>query len=65
MTLSSRGRMVFTSDAAIFEIYVSDDGTWTVLMLDVTGPGSVLAAGDGWESSVEDVRETEPRHGSI
>jgi len=50
------------SDAAIIEIYVSDDGTWTVLMSDVTGRSCVLAAGDGWESSVEDVRETEPRH---
>ncbi|SUU87949.1 hypothetical protein EDC40_104463 [Aminobacter aminovorans] len=62
MTLPSRGRMVFTSDAAIFEIYVADDGTWTVLMSEVTGRSCVLAAGDGWESSVEDARETKPRH---
>ncbi|GAA2834562.1 hypothetical protein [Aminobacter aminovorans] len=54
--------MVFTSDAAIFEIYVADDGTWTVLMSEVTGRSCVLAAGDGWESSVEDARETKPRH---
>jgi hypothetical protein len=50
------------SDAAIIEIYISDDGTWTVLMSDVRGRSCVLAAGDGWENSADAVRETDPRH---
>lgn len=49
-------------DAAIVEIYISDDGTWTVLLSDVRGRSCVLAAGDGWESSVDEIKETEPRH---
>jgi hypothetical protein len=49
-------------DAAIVEIYISADGTWTVLLSDVRGRSCVLAAGDGWESAADEVREAEPRH---
>lgn len=50
------------SDDAIIEIYTSDNGTWTVLMTDVRGRSCVLAAGDGWEASIDVVRKFEPRH---
>ena len=50
------------SDDAIIEIYTSANGTWTVLMTDVRGRSCVLAAGDGWENSMDVVREIEPRH---
>ncbi|WP_434724381.1 hypothetical protein [Mesorhizobium sp. RIZ17] len=37
--------------AAIFEVFVSPSGTWTILMTDVKGQSCILAAGDGWEDT--------------
>ena len=37
--------------AAIFEVFVSASGTWTILMTDVKGQSCILAAGDGWEDT--------------
>ncbi|MDX8525102.1 hypothetical protein RFM68_11330 [Mesorhizobium sp. MSK_1335] len=36
---------------AIFEVFVSPGGTWTILMTDVKGQSCILAAGDGWEDT--------------
>ena len=38
--------------AAIFEVFVSAGGTWTILMTDVRGQSCILAAGDGWENTL-------------
>ncbi len=34
--------------AAVFEIYASEKGTWTMIMTQTTGVTCVLAAGDAW-----------------
>ncbi|SFO45707.1 hypothetical protein SAMN03159463_01975 [Mesorhizobium sp. NFR06] len=39
-------------EAAIFEVFVSAGGTWTILMTDVKGRSCILAAGDGWEDTL-------------
>ena len=39
-------------EAAIFEVFVSAGGTWTILMTDVNGQSCILAAGDGWEDTL-------------
>lgn len=38
--------------AAIFEVFVSASGTWTILMTDVKGQSCILAAGEGWEDTL-------------
>lgn len=38
--------------AAIFEVFVSAGGTWTILMTDVKGQSCILAAGEGWEDTL-------------
>ncbi|PBC06324.1 hypothetical protein CK220_01850 [Mesorhizobium sp. WSM3860] len=39
-------------DVAIFEVFVSASGTWTILMTDVKGQSCILAAGEGWEDTL-------------
>jgi len=34
--------------AAVFEIYASQQGTWTMIMTQTTGVTGVLAAGGAW-----------------
>jgi hypothetical protein len=34
--------------AAVFEIYASEQGTWTMIVTQATGMTCVLAAGDAW-----------------
>lgn len=34
----------------VLEIFVSDQGTWTVLASDTKGRSCVLSVGDGWDS---------------
>lgn len=46
---SAYGRI---GDDAIVEIYASDSGTWTLVMTSTTGESCIVAAGDGWESTV-------------
>ncbi|MDX8531624.1 hypothetical protein RFM41_09295 [Mesorhizobium sp. VK25A] len=38
--------------SAIFEVFVSASGTWTILMTDVKGQSCILAAGEGWEDTL-------------
>jgi len=38
-------------EAALFEVFVSPGGSWTILMTDVKGQSCILAAGDGWEDT--------------
>jgi hypothetical protein len=35
----------------VLEIFVSDEGTWTILATDTAGRSCVLSAGEGWEGS--------------
>jgi hypothetical protein len=37
---------------AIMEIYVSATGTWTVIVTDVAGVSCIVAAGEGWETTI-------------
>lgn len=39
-------------NAWIVELFVSPNGTWTVLMTDVQDRSCIVAAGDGWEADV-------------
>ena len=39
-------------EAALFEVFVSASGTWTILMTDVKGQSCILAAGEGWEDTL-------------
>src|SRR5262245_47561763 len=39
-------------NVAIMEIYVSETGTWTVIMTDPNGKSCIMAAGDGWQATV-------------
>jgi hypothetical protein len=36
--------------SAVLEIFVSDQGTWTILATGTDGTSCVLSAGEGWES---------------
>ncbi|TKB09478.1 MAG: hypothetical protein E5V75_30805 [Mesorhizobium sp.] len=39
-------------EVAVFELFVSESGTWTILMTDVKGQSCILAAGEGWEDTL-------------
>jgi hypothetical protein len=39
------------SEAAIVEIYVAANGTWSMLVTDVKGRSCIFATGDGWENT--------------
>ncbi|MBX3578981.1 MAG: hypothetical protein KF723_17420 [Rhizobiaceae bacterium] len=36
--------------SAVLEIFVSDEGTWTILATGTDGTSCVLSAGEGWQS---------------
>lgn len=36
--------------SAVLEIFVSDNGSWTILATSTDGKSCVLSAGEGWES---------------
>ena len=36
---------------AVLEVFVSDNGTWTLLATGTDGKSCVLASGEGWESA--------------
>ena len=38
-------------DRGLMEVYVSDKGTWTIVMTTAQGVACILAAGDTWEES--------------
>ncbi|AZO11045.1 MULTISPECIES: hypothetical protein [unclassified Mesorhizobium] len=38
-------------DVAIFEVFASASGTWTIVVTDVNGQSCILAAGEGWEET--------------
>ena len=38
-------------EAAIVEIYVAANGTWSMLVTDVKGRSCIFATGDGWENA--------------
>lgn len=38
-------------EAAIVEIYVAANGTWSMLVTDVKGRSCIFATGDGWENT--------------
>lgn len=46
-TLSSVGLI---NQAAILEVYVSQEGTWTMIVTNVNGNSCVVFAGDNWET---------------
>ena len=44
-------------EVAVFEVFVSATGTWSIVMTDVNGQSCILAAGDGWEDTLATVVE--------
>lgn len=38
------------NQAAILEVYVSESGTWTILVTNVNGHSCVVFAGESWET---------------
>jgi hypothetical protein len=38
-------------DRGLMEVYVSDKGTWTIVMTTAQGIACILAAGDTWEEN--------------
>lgn len=37
---------------SVVEVYVSDRGTWTILVTGTDGGSCILASGEGWDSNV-------------
>ena len=42
-----------SSGKAMFEVYTSKKGTWTILMTTTTGVTCIMAAGHSWEEALE------------
>lgn len=40
------------SDTVIVELYTAPDGSWTVVMTDVSGRACILAIGQGWQTTL-------------
>ncbi len=40
------------SDTVVVELYTAPDGSWTVVMTDVTGRACILAIGQGWQTTL-------------
>ncbi|ODT08758.1 MAG: hypothetical protein ABS58_01090 [Mesorhizobium sp. SCN 65-20] len=37
----------------ILEVFVSDGGTWTIVVTDTDGKSCVISAGEGWDSRIK------------
>ncbi|MCV3238922.1 hypothetical protein [Mesorhizobium sp. ZC-5] len=37
---------------AVVEVFVSENGTWTIIASDTDGKSCVLSSGEGWETNV-------------
>lgn len=42
-----------TKGTAMFEIYTSKTGTWTIVMTTTTGATCIMAAGHSWEDALQ------------
>lgn len=40
------------NDTVVVELYTAPDGSWTVVMTDVTGRACILAIGEGWQTTL-------------
>ncbi|BCH21869.1 hypothetical protein MesoLjLc_14920 [Mesorhizobium sp. L-8-10] len=40
------------SDTVVVELYTAPDGSWTVVMTDVSGRACILAIGQGWQTTL-------------
>jgi hypothetical protein len=47
----NRQALGLAGDAAVFELYVSDQGTWTLLSTGTSGLSCIVAAGEAWQSA--------------
>ena len=47
----NRQALGLTGHAAVFELYVSDQGTWTLLSTATSGVTCIIAAGEAWQSA--------------
>ncbi|MCP4316716.1 MAG: hypothetical protein GY789_12075 [Hyphomicrobiales bacterium] len=48
---SPRALGLSSSGKAVFEVYVSKTGTWTIVMTTTTGVTCIMAAGHSWEEA--------------
>lgn len=42
-----------TTGKAMFEVYTSSTGTWTIIMTTTTGVTCIMAAGHSWEEAIQ------------
>lgn len=42
-----------TTGKAMFEVYTSNTGTWTIIMTTTTGVTCIMAAGHSWEEAIQ------------
>lgn len=47
-TLQSIGQV---DSNTVVEVFVSDQGTWTIIATDTSGKSCVLSAGEGWDTT--------------
>ncbi|MCP4317399.1 MAG: hypothetical protein GY789_15635 [Hyphomicrobiales bacterium] len=50
---SPRALGLSASGKAVFEVYTSKTGTWTIVMTTTTGVTCIMAAGHSWEEAIE------------
>ncbi len=50
---SPRALGLSSSGKAIFEVFTSKTGTWTIVMTTTTGVTCIMAAGHSWEETLE------------
>ncbi|MEM6461538.1 MAG: hypothetical protein AAF724_06455 [Pseudomonadota bacterium] len=50
---SPRALGLSTSGKAVFEVYTSKSGTWTIVMTTTKGVTCIMAAGHSWEEALE------------
>lgn len=41
-----------TGNFAVIEVYSSASGTWTIIVTDLAGKSCIVAAGEGWETTL-------------
>lgn len=56
---SPRALGLASSGKAMFEVYTSENGTWTILMTTAKGVTCVMAAGHSWQEALEVVEGPE------
>jgi hypothetical protein len=46
----TRRALGVVSETAVMEVFMSPEGTWTVLVTDTSGTACITASGEGWQN---------------